>query len=110
MPVCTGPYTCPWCGCEADPLDRYAVLCSVTGAAGRGHSVVKFLLANLYRAARCGSVDLEQVPAGSAKRPADLLITGAGARPLALDVTVWTRLSGANDVLDAVVNRKLERG
>ena len=110
VPVCAGPYTCPWCGCEADPLGRHAVMCSVTGAAGRGHSVVKFLLANLYRAARCGSVDLEQGPAGSAKRPADLLITGAGARPLALDVTVWTRLSDANDVLDAVVNRKLERG
>ena len=110
VPVCTGPYTCPWCGCEADPLGIHAVSCSVTGAAGRGHSVVKFLLANLYRAAHCGSVDLEQGPAGSAKRPADLLVTGAGVRPLALDVTVWTRLPGATDTLDAVVNRKLERG
>ena len=47
---------------------------------------------------------------GSTKRPADLLVTGAGAGLLALDVTIWTRLLGVADVLDAVVNRKLERG
>ena len=39
-------------------------------------------------------------------RPADLLVFGLFPRPLALDVTVWSRHSDGADTLDVVVQRK----
>lgn len=109
IPVRCAPYLCPDCGAQADARGLHAVTCKISGAAGRSHSLVKFLLANLYRAAMC-TVEVEQGPDCSRKRPADILVRGCNPLPLALDVTIWTRLLASLDVLDAVVARKLAAG
>jgi hypothetical protein len=45
------PYNCPSCGAEADPQGLHAVACEAAGAVGRGHTAVKCVLAEMYRAA-----------------------------------------------------------
>ena len=108
VPIQPGPYRCPSCGVMADRYGRHAVSCHLSGAAGRGHNVFKLTLASLYRLCGCEvSVFTEQGTEGSSERPADILVKGFQARPLAIDTTVWSRHLYHSDPLDAVVAAKL---
>jgi hypothetical protein len=102
-PIHSKEYVCPDCGKMADQLGVHAVTCQATGATPRGHSTVKFLLGSLFRAAGC-HVEFERGPAAATTRPADILVHGAGPRPLAVDTSIWTHV---RDELDAVVARKV---
>ena len=51
-----------------------------------------------------------QGPTDGATRPADLLVKGAAVRPLAIDITIWSRLGAGMDPLDLVIERKMQRG
>ena len=105
VPIQPAPYSCPSCGAVADELGRHAVSCAFSGAAGRGHTVFKLVLASLYRLAGC-DVLVEQSPEGTLERPADILVKGFLPRPLAIDTTIWSRTRFPSDPLDAVVAAK----
>ena len=106
VPLQNGPYSCPACGVAADEKGIHAVACAATGAGARGHTIVKCVLAEVYRAT--GSrVEMEQGPDDRPERPADILVTGLLPRPLAIDVTEWSRPSDGADPLDGAVNRKV---
>jgi hypothetical protein len=108
VPVRPASYTCPTCGATADPQGRHAVACTLSGAASKGHTVVKRVLGDLFRLAGY-EVDMEQGPKNSDERPrpADVLITGFRPKPLAVDTTIWSRLLYPTDPLDAVVEGKM---
>ena len=106
VPLQNGPYSCPLCGAVADSKGIHAVACAATGAGARGHTIVKCVLAELYRAT--GSrVEMEQGPDDRPNRPADILVTGLFPRPLAIDVTEWSRPTDGPDPLDGAVTRKV---
>ena len=90
VPIAPRPYRCPSCGVFADAYGRHAAFCYMSGAACRGHTVFKLVLAFLYRLAGC-NVQLEQGALDSAKRPADILVKVFMPRPLAIDTTIWSR-------------------
>ena len=108
VPVRPASYTCPTCGATADNQGRHAVACTLSGAASKGHTVVKRVLGDLFRLAGY-EVDMEQGPKETDERPrpADILVKGFRPKPLAVDTTIWSRLLYPADPLDAVVDAKL---
>ena len=76
VPLHHEPYNCPWCGVVADAQGLHAVACEASGHVPRGHTGVKCVLAELYRAAGA-RVELEQhTDDRPDRRPADLLVLG----------------------------------
>ena len=72
-----------------------------------GHTVFKLVLASLYRLCGCDvEILMEQGAPGSAERPADILVKGFQARPLAIDTTMWSRHLYPTEPRDAVVSAK----
>jgi len=107
VPLYQAAYTCRFCGRAADAGGLHATACLATGAAARGHTVVKWVLGSVYRAAG-GHVEFERSTAAHPeRRPADLLVCGVSPRPLAIDVTVWSRFADGTDPLDKVVADKV---
>lgn len=109
IPLVDEPYLCPWCERPADRLGLHAAACEASGAVARGHTAVKCVLADLYRAAGA-HVDTEQGPEDRNRRPADLLVSGPFPKPWAIDNTIWSRHTDGPDPLDAVVQRKVAAG
>jgi hypothetical protein len=108
VPVRPAAYTCPTCGVTADAQGRHAVACTLSGAASKGHTVVKRVLGDLFRLAGY-EVDMEQGPKDTDERPrpADVLVKGFRPKPLEVDTTIWSRLLYPTDPLDAVVEAKM---
>ena len=107
VPLDTSHYKCPLCGLNADAKGLHATACHATGATVSGHNVVKMVMGAIYRAAGA-TVDFEQsTPHNSQRRPADLLVRGISAKPLAVDVTIWSRTVNINDPLDKALEAKV---
>ena len=107
VPLHTSDYKCPFCGLNADARGLHAAACHATGAPASGHNVVKLILGAIYRAAGA-TVDYEQsTPFNSQRRPADLLVRGLTAKPMAIDVTIWSRTVANNDPLDKEIECKV---
>lgn len=91
-------------------MGLHAVACEATGAVSRGHTTVKLVHADIYRAAGA-RVYVEQHPEGHPeRRPADLLVSGILPKPMSIDETIWSRYADGPDPLDAVVSRKVAAG
>ena len=106
-------YVCPDCARPADALGIHAVCCQRTGNISRGHTTLRDTLAEILRRAHC-EVLLEQSPAGSKDRPADILVHGLADHPLAIDVTVVTpsrpsAIPSATEPMDQAATAKSER-
>ena len=107
VPLHNNDYKCPFCGLDADAKGLHATACHATGATSSGHNVVKLVMGTIYRAAGA-TVDFEQsTPQNAQRRPADLLVRGISARPLAIDVTIWSRTVSNNDPLDKALEAKV---
>ena len=101
-------YRCPFCGLDADAKGLHATACHATGAPTTGHNVVNLVLGAIYRAAGATVLDFEKsTPANPQKRPADILVRGISGRPLAIDITIWSRTVNGNDPLDKAIEVKV---
>ena len=106
-PMRPGEYRCPYCGKQADNMGVHAVSCTISGAAARGHYLVRDLHALLWQEAGL-KVEKERSPLAHPNlRPADLLIHHLlPDGPTAMDFTLWTRLHDLYDELDQAVRNK----
>ena len=100
-------YCCPFCRKPANMMGLHAVSCTVSGAAARGHYVVRDLHRLLWREAGFATEKERSPSAFPALRPADILIHNLfPARPAAVDFTIWTRRQDNVDELDEAVRHK----
>jgi len=89
LSVNNASYKCNWCGKDADREGLHAVTCQLSGAIGRGHTVLKNVV---YKIAVDAGLETEleaHLPNDPHNIPADVLVRNwLGRSPLALDFTI----------------------
>jgi hypothetical protein len=100
---------CSYCGKKADASGAHFAKCQGEGAASKGHTLVKDVVAQIARDAGLQAVKEKPLPRHPELIPADLFLTSLEFRPLALDFTLWTRDCGTADPLDRATDAKNKR-
>ena len=108
-PLRQSAYTCGCCGVLADAAGCHAVMCTRSGCAARGHTVVKEVMFSLFQEAGWRAEKECATRGHPDLRPADVLVHNYNnGRAAAIDFTVYARgVSETVDSLDQAVQAKM---